>query len=369
MRSSARHWPISSAADAVLRPQIDLLDPGLRAAFDTAGGAERVVPAEAVIIAEGEAPGSVEVICSGWAARYKSLGDGRRQIVSFLLPGDLIGIESEISGSASATIEAITTVRLQSGGRVGSSGEAQLDLAAVTALQKVQAEEMLLSIGQRGAVERMAALLLDLYDRAAARRLVHAGVLAMPLTQKHLSAALGLSLVHVNRVIGILRRAAIIRLRRGNLDVIDRDRLARSAQRPPRTKAGTNCFAAAGRAKRVLVVEDEFHTAQYVDGILRRMGIQVVGPVGALRQAIVLATTERVDAALLDVRLQHSDRVYDVADVLRRREIPFSFVTAYADHSFDRFPTDVVLRKPFREDQLEAVVRSLMRSDSSAARP
>jgi two-component SAPR family response regulator len=131
--------------------------------------------------------------------------------------------------------------------------------------------------------------------------------------------------------------------------------------------------AADGAPRRVLVVEDEFHMAQYVDGILRRMGMQVVGPVGTLRQAMILAEMEPVDAALLDVQLQpdvclpHHDRVFPVADMLRRRRIPFSFVTAYEDRTIDRFPTDPVLRKPFREDQLQNVVRRLLCDGSGAA--
>lgn len=113
--------------------------------------------------------------------------------------------------------------------------------------------------------------------------------------------------------------------------------------------------------------------AQYVDDILRRMGMQVIGPVGTLRQAMILAETERVDAALLDVRLQpddrlpYRDRVYPLADLLRRRGIPFSFITAHANGSIDGFPADPVLRKPFGEDQLKSVVRKLLRSDPMGA--
>lgn len=125
--------------------------------------------------------------------------------------------------------------------------------------------------------------------------------------------------------------------------------------------------------RRILVVEDEFQTAQYVDEILRRMGIQVIGPAGSLRQAMILAETEPLDAALLDVRLQpdvqlpYSDRVYPVADVLRRRKIPFSFVTSSTGPEIDRFPRYPVLRKPFREDELQSAVRRLLRRSLTAA--
>jgi len=125
--------------------------------------------------------------------------------------------------------------------------------------------------------------------------------------------------------------------------------------------------------RRVLVVEDEFHTAQYVDEILRRMGIQVIGPVSTLRQAMILAEAERLDAALLDVRLHpdvrlpYSDKVYPVADLLRRRKIPFSVITAYAVDWIDRFPSDPVLLKPFLEDQLTSAVCRLLGSEFAGA--
>ncbi|MGL4962474.1 MAG: hypothetical protein ACRC67_14665 [Inquilinus sp.] len=117
--------------------------------------------------------------------------------------------------------------------------------------------------------------------------------------------------------------------------------------------------------------------AQYVDAILRRMGIEVIGPVGTLRQAMILAETERLDAALLDVRLlpdvrlPYSDRVYPVADLLRRRRIPFSIMTASAAEWIDRLPSDPVLLKPFHEDQLKSAVCRLLRSNSmgASARP
>ena len=365
---AAARSSLSPASDAILRPQIELLNPAMRAAFDSPHGRQRVAPAGALLLAEGDIPSSAEVIRSGWAAGYKSLDDGRRQIVSFLLPGDLIGIPPGIAGVASATVEAITAVQLQSAGPADWGDATSPNLSALAAVQKLQMEDMLLSVGQRDAVERTAALLLDLFDRAAARQMVQTGTLAMPLTQSHLSAALGLTVVHVNRVIGTLKRAAIIELSRGRVEVIDRDRLARAARKPVQTARGTRPPSVANpAAKRVLVVEDEFHTAQYVGEILQGMGMQVIGPAASLPQAMLLAETQQVDAALLDVRLQHNDRVYPVADLLRRRRIPFSFITAYAEDSIERLPTETVLRKPFREDQLQHVVRSLMQGGSRAA--
>lgn len=372
MRSSVSHSANSTAADAMLCPQIDLLDSSTRAAFDNPDALQRLVPAGSVVLAEGDTRAPMEVIRDGWAASYKSLGNGRRQIVSFLLPGDLIGIQSEITGTESTTVEAITDVHLQAGDSLAPTDTALLakpaELNALAIVQKRQVEEMMVSVGQRDAVERTAALLLGLFDRASARGMVRAGTLMMPLTQKHLSAALGLSIIHANRVLGALTRAAIVRLGRRRLQVLDRDRLVRAARSPAHPVKGQETTATSSTAaKRVLIVEDEFHTAQWIDEILRRMGIEVVGPVGTLRAAMLLAKTQPIDAALLDVRLHHSERVYPVADLLRYRQIPFSFITAYADHSFERFPDDLVIRKPFREVDLQALVRNLVGAGSRAA--
>ncbi|TSD90296.1 response regulator [Mycobacterium sp. KBS0706] len=137
---------------------------------------------------------------------------------------------------------------------------------------------------------------------------------------------------------------------------------------------GARSISGAAPLRRVLVVEDEFHMAQFIDDTLRQMGLQVVGPVGTVRQAMILAESEPLDFALLDVRLRpdvrlwHSDRVHPVADLLRRRKIPFSFVTASVDPSIEWRPTEPVLRKPFGQGQLKDAVRKLMRRGSSTRR-
>jgi CRP-like cAMP-binding protein len=128
---------MSLATDVMLRPHLDLLGSTTRAAFDGPGGSQRVVPAGARVIAQGTAPSAVELIRSGWAARYKSLRDGRRQIVSFLLPGDLIGIQSDITDGATATVEALTELQLQSGDLPGSHQATVLDLGKLAAVQKL----------------------------------------------------------------------------------------------------------------------------------------------------------------------------------------------------------------------------------------
>jgi CheY-like chemotaxis protein len=84
-------------------------------------------------------------------------------------------------------------------------------------------------------------------------------------------------------------------------------------------------------AFRVLIVEDELLIAIMLEEIVTEAGFQVVGPVATLPEALALAASERLDAALLDVWLDEKTRVYAAADVLADRHIPFAFVTAYRD--------------------------------------
>jgi CheY-like chemotaxis protein len=99
--------------------------------------------------------------------------------------------------------------------------------------------------------------------------------------------------------------------------------------------------------QRILVVEDEFLVAIHIGSILEDDGLQVVGPVGSLREAINLASNETLDGALLDINIV-GGRVDDVADILARRHVPFMFLTAYGrDHLPKNFSDATLVAKPF----------------------
>jgi len=104
--------------------------------------------------------------------------------------------------------------------------------------------------------------------------------------------------------------------------------------------------------QRILVVEDEFLVAIHIGSILEDDGLQVVGPVGSLREAIKLASDENLDGALLDINIA-GDRVDDVADILARRQVPFMFLTAYGrDHLPKNFSDATLVAKPFNDRNL-----------------
>jgi CheY-like chemotaxis protein len=97
---------------------------------------------------------------------------------------------------------------------------------------------------------------------------------------------------------------------------------------PPRRDPGAGRRPT--RPRRVMLVEDELLPAMLLEEIVRDAGFTVVGPVGRLQEAIDLAKAERIDAAVLDIRLDR-DMVFPVADILKGRRIPFAFVTAFPE--------------------------------------
>lgn len=114
------------------------------------------------------------------------------------------------------------------------------------------------------------------------------------------------------------------------------------------------------RGSRILVVEDLFVIAESVAEILQDSGARIVGPVGDLDGAMQMAAREAIDVAVLDIMLRGRP-AYGVAEILRRRAIPFMFLTGYGDESVPAgFCHTPRLGKPFRADDLVDAVRGLI---------
>jgi DNA-binding response OmpR family regulator len=98
--------------------------------------------------------------------------------------------------------------------------------------------------------------------------------------------------------------------------------------------------------------------------ILEENGATVVGPVGKLERALDVAENAGLDAALLDVNL-HAERCWPVADDLIRRAIPFAFATGFETKLVmpERFAGCLVLSKPFREQDILAVLKKMLERD------
>ncbi|WP_165694106.1 Crp/Fnr family transcriptional regulator [Teichococcus deserti] len=159
--------------------------------------------------------GAPLLLLSGWACRIRILPDGRRQIVSFLLPGDIIG-RQQPSLAELCSIASLTRLRhVDASPLFVATPEGGLARALhALALQDVaQLRDQVVRLGRQMAHERLASLLLEFEARLGAAGLAGDGRFAMPLTQEVLADALGLSVVHLNRTLQQLRREGLIALK------------------------------------------------------------------------------------------------------------------------------------------------------------
>lgn len=187
------------------------------------------------LIREGDCPGSVLVILEGWAYRYKILPSGTRQVLAFLMPGDAcdhhIGLLDEmdhsvqtITPSLVATIDRATMESIMDEHR----GIAK----AMYMAQLVDEGTMrawITSMGRRTSIERVAHLMCELYLRARNIGLASEPTLVLPLSQLLLADSLGMTPVHLNRVLRELRLAGAMTLQRGSLVIADPEKLIRIA--------------------------------------------------------------------------------------------------------------------------------------------
>lgn len=192
--------------------------------------------AGATVVVEGSHSAHLYSVLSGSAYRYKMLEDGRRQIMNFVFPGDLIGLQGSIMGQMEHSVEALSPLRLCvfERSRLMQLYEAYsslaFDLTWIAAREERILDENLLNVGRRTAVERAAYLIASLFLRAKVVGMVNGNRLNVPVTQLHLADTLGLSVVHTNRTLKRLSDRKLIRWRDRGCEVLDIDSLLALAQ-------------------------------------------------------------------------------------------------------------------------------------------
>src|SRR6202166_3566890 len=193
-------------------------------------------PAGTEIIRAGDDCAELYTLYSGWAFRFKVLPDGRRQILNFLLPGDLLGLQAAMFDAALHGIEALTDVQLcvlprrKVWALFGGMPGLAFDVTWLGSREESIVDENLTSVRRQNDAERVAALIVALYKRANALGLVADGTFAFPLTQQHIADALGLSLVHTNKTLARLRRMGMFTRGNGTLTLTNPRVIERIAQ-------------------------------------------------------------------------------------------------------------------------------------------
>lgn len=202
--------------------------------FDELETTEQVFLPGDDLVEAGEEIRNVFIVLEGWAIRYRLLEDGRRQIVNFMLPGDVFDLQSLADLKADHSLTAITECKvlvipsdvfvnmLQSSAR----------LASAFWWSAVQEEsilrEQIVRIGRRSAKERIGHLLLELHRRFIGATGLDVERLTVPLTRADIADALGLTPVHVSRTMSAMRRADLITEGRGGeITIVDRKKLSR----------------------------------------------------------------------------------------------------------------------------------------------
>ncbi len=191
------------------------------------------------IITAGEKTGSLLIIQQGWAIRYKTLDDGRRQILNVLLPGDMFDLQVLVKAEADHNVEAATPLTLKAvapdalRAALDSSGTLTMAFWWTQVQEEAFLREQIIRNGRQTARERIGHLLLELHRRARIAGMGTEDGFRLPLTQTAIADMLGLTPIHTNRVLRMFEKDGLIRRDRTWLEFVDADRLAEICQFDP----------------------------------------------------------------------------------------------------------------------------------------
>lgn len=217
-----------------LQGLVDLSAGDIAALEEALRSARNYVPRQD-LIREGDETGPMFVMLEGWACRYKILPSGARQIMAFLMPGDACDLHIKLLAEMDHGIQALTKTNVATVSRETMQalmGEHPNVANAMYTAQLVDEGIMrawIVSMGRRSSIERVAHLTCELYLRARNIGLTHDTVFALPLSQLVLADALGMTPVHINRVLKELRLAGAMALKRGSVTILDPAKLVRIA--------------------------------------------------------------------------------------------------------------------------------------------
>ena len=188
------------------------------------------------LVQQGQSKQAAYILASGWVCSYKIQPDGSRQIVDFQIPGDFLGLRSALLRTSDHSFEPIADIEaaevLASDFLKAIADTPRLATAIFWAASRDEAMivEHLVSIGRRDAHARMAHFLLELGARLTLVGMGSKKGYDCPLTQYHLADALGLSAIHVNRVLRQLRERGLVTFRNGRVVFDNHEKLVEFAE-------------------------------------------------------------------------------------------------------------------------------------------
>jgi CRP-like cAMP-binding protein len=194
---------------------------------------ELKIDAQTPVLMEGSNSPQLFTALKGRGLRYKTLEDGRRQVVNFVLPGDFIGLQAGLMGEMKHSVEATTPMvlcvfdRSELWSLYKNQPERGFDLTWAAAVEEHFLGEALASLGQMSAIERMSWGLSRFFLRCETLGLVDGDRCPFPYRQQDLADTLGLSLVHTNKTLMKLRDRQLLSLGDGIMAIHDLEALSK----------------------------------------------------------------------------------------------------------------------------------------------
>lgn len=211
------------------------LNKAAAAALNNVTSSAQMYSARHDLIREGDKPGPLLVVLEGWACRYKILPNGTRQMLAFLMPGDCCDLHIDLLAEMDHGIQTITPCLVAKVDRQTINQTFDEHPAIMKAMYLAQLIDegtlraWITSIGRRASIERVAHLMCELYLRARNIGLGGDQHLVLPLSQIVLADALGMTPVHINRVLKQLRLSGAMTISRGSLIIINPEKLVEIA--------------------------------------------------------------------------------------------------------------------------------------------
>lgn len=230
--------PRSTAIPAIRRlDALGELESGDRALLELAADRPAHVRAHRELVAAGQSLAAPMLILEGWAAHVRIMPDGRRQIISLVLPGEIVGNRGPDRPRATATVLAVTNLATC---RLPQHTSARLDRAYATSrtLDESYLMAQVVRLGRLDAAERIIDLLVEVYERLEIAGLGEEGRFVFPLTQEMLADTVGLTSVHVNRVVQQARQRGELVWTGRSVHLTDVGQSRRSVGRPDRLAGG-----------------------------------------------------------------------------------------------------------------------------------
>ncbi len=188
---------------------------------------DRIVPPRRNIFWEAKGAGELFTLYDGWAFTFTLLPDGRRQILDFLLPGSLIGMHALWFKAMPHSVQTLTPVSLcvfdkeKFRDLLRHKPEYEWELLKYLASGQASRDRRLADLGRRPAKERIARLVLEIFDCLSARGMADGHSFTFYPRQQHIADALGLTKVHVSRTLQALRQEGLLEVGRDAATILD----------------------------------------------------------------------------------------------------------------------------------------------------